>query len=481
MRDVTGKIVSPGLIDLHTHVYWGGTSLGVEAELLARTGGVTTFVDAGSAGPGNFHGFRKHVIEPSPVRILPYLNVAFPGIFAFSKTVMVGENADMRLIDAREAVRVAREHKDLVLGIKVRVGRSASGDSGVKPLDIALDVAEELGLPVMAHLDAPPPSRREVVDRLRPGDILTHCFRPFPNAPVRPDGKVRDEILAARARGVIFDIGHGGGSFGFGTTRGMLAAGFLPDVISSDVHVISIEGPAFDLLTTMSKFLCLGVDLANRDQARDRERRRRPQAARPRHPEGRQRRRGHGDRAGERQVRLCRFDRRAHDGRQAAALGRRGAGGPLVASGVTDEPDEPKEFELSRLPRPGGRRRLHGLRQQSGDRRLPEGAGGGRACRPAACRDAARDAAQGAGRCAPPRAQRQARGARIHRIRHLASGKEFWERTGNFFWPASLKTYWSGTGIALPPLSDATLPTRPIARPRGNLGAGCLLQGAASR
>jgi dihydroorotase len=262
VRDVAGKIVTPGLIDLHTHVYWGGTSLGVEAELLARTGGVTTFVDAGSAGPGNFHGFRRHVIEPSPVRILPYLNIAFPGIFAFSKTVMVGENVDMRLIDPREAVRVALEHKDLVLGIKVRVGKSASGASGVQPMDIALDVAEEVGLPIMAHLDAPPPSRHEVVSRLRPGDILTHCFRPFPNAPVRADGRVRDEILAARERGVIFDIGHGGGSFGFGTTTRMLAAGFLPDVISSDVHAISIEGPAFDLLTTMSKFLCLGVDLA---------------------------------------------------------------------------------------------------------------------------------------------------------------------------------------------------------------------------
>ncbi|NQW52423.1 MAG: amidohydrolase/deacetylase family metallohydrolase [Rhodospirillales bacterium] len=261
-RDVSGKIVSPGLIDLHTHVYWGGTSLGVEAELVARSGGVTTFIDAGSAGPGNFHGFRKHVIEPSPVRILPYLNVSYPGIFAFSKTVMVGESADMRLLDPREAVRVALEHKDLVLGIKVRVGKSASGDSGIMPLDIALDVAEETGLPMMAHLDAPPPSRHEVVSRLRPGDILTHCFRPFPNAPVQADGRVRDEILAARARGVIFDIGHGGGSFGFGTTRKMLAAGFLPDVISSDVHVISIEGPAFDLLTTMSKFLCLGLDLS---------------------------------------------------------------------------------------------------------------------------------------------------------------------------------------------------------------------------
>ena len=261
IRPVAGRIVVPGLIDLHTQVYWGGTSLGVEAELLARTGGVTTSIDAGSAGPGNFHGFRRHVFEPSPVRILPFLNVAFPGIFAFSKTVMVGECQDMRLIDPREAVRVGLEHKDLILGIKVRVGKSASGDSGDMPLHIALDVAEELGLPLMAHLDAPPPARHEVVPFLRKGDILTHCFRPFPNAPVAPDGKVRDEILKARERGVIFDIGHGGGSFGFGTTRKMLAAGFLPDVISSDVHVISIEGPAFDLLTTMSKFLCLGVDL----------------------------------------------------------------------------------------------------------------------------------------------------------------------------------------------------------------------------
>ena len=260
-RNVAGKIVTPGLIDLHTHVYWGGTSLGVDAELLARTGGVTTSIDAGSAGPGNFHGFRKHVIEPSPVRILPFLNVAFPGIFAFSKTVMVGECQDMRLVDARDAVRVALEHKDLVLGIKVRVGKSASGDSGDMPFHIALDVAEECGLPLMAHLDAAPPARHEVVPFLRKGDILTHCFRPFPNAPIAPSGKVRDEILKARARGVIFDIGHGGGSFGFGTTKKMLAAGFLPDVISSDVHVISIEGPAFDLLTTMSKFLCLGVDL----------------------------------------------------------------------------------------------------------------------------------------------------------------------------------------------------------------------------
>jgi len=262
-RDVNGKIVSPGLIDLHTHVYWGGTSLGVDAALVAQRSGTTTFVDAGSAGPGNFLGFRRHVIEPSPLRILPFLNVSFPGIFAFSATVMVGEAADLRLIDPRECVRVVNAHRDLIVGVKVRVGRGAGGASGIAPLDIALEVAEETGLPVMAHLDHPPPSRLEVVSRMRRGDILTHCFRPFPNAPVRGDGRIREEVIAARERGVVFDIGHGGGSFGFRTAEAMLAAGFLPDVISSDVHQLSINGPAFDQITTMSKLLSLGMPLAD--------------------------------------------------------------------------------------------------------------------------------------------------------------------------------------------------------------------------
>jgi dihydroorotase len=126
---------------------------------------------------------------------------------------------------------------------------------------MAIEVAEEVGLPVMAHLDHPPPSRLEVVSRLRKGDILTHCFRPFPNAPAAPDGKVREEVAAARERGVVFDIGHGGGSFGFRTAEAMLAAGFLPDVISSDVHALSINGPAYDQITTMSKLLSLGMPL----------------------------------------------------------------------------------------------------------------------------------------------------------------------------------------------------------------------------
>ncbi|HWA78901.1 MAG TPA: amidohydrolase/deacetylase family metallohydrolase, partial [Acetobacteraceae bacterium] len=241
--------------------YWGGTSLGVDAEEMAIRSGTTTFVDAGSAGAGNMAGFVKHVIEPAAPRILAFINVSFPGIFGFSREVMVGENENLRLLSAREAVRVGREFADFVVGVKARVGFNAGGASGIAPLDIAIEIADELDLPVMAHIDFPPPSRDEVLGRLRPGDILTHCFRPWPNAPVAPDQSVQEDVLAARRRGVIFDIGHGQGSFGFATAMAMLKHGFLPDVISSDVHVLSIDGPAFNLLETMSKFLLLGTPL----------------------------------------------------------------------------------------------------------------------------------------------------------------------------------------------------------------------------
>jgi dihydroorotase len=222
---------------------------------------VTTAVDTGSAGPGNFMGFRKHVIERSEARILAYLHVSHAGIFAFSDRVMVGESEEIRLMNPIDAVAVADANRDVIVGIKVRVGKHASGTSGTAPLDIALQVAEEVGMPLMAHIDHPPPSYEEVVERLRPGDILTHAFRPFPNAPVTPKGRVKQVVLAARERGVLFDIGHGKGSFAFRTARTMLANGFMPDTISSDVHTLCINGPAFDQVTTLSKFLCLGVPL----------------------------------------------------------------------------------------------------------------------------------------------------------------------------------------------------------------------------
>jgi dihydroorotase len=261
VRDVAGRIVTPGLIDLHTHVYWGGTSLGIDAEMFARKSAVTTCVDTGSAGPGNFLGFRKHVIEPSAIRILPYLHVSFAGIYGFSSKVMVGEGHDIRLLAARDCLEVVEANRDLIVGIKVRLGRTASGAAGIVPLDVAEQVADQTGLPMMVHIDEPPPSYEAVVARLRPGDVLTHCFRPFPNSPVDGKGRVKPALLEARQRGVLFDIGHGMGSFSWRTARAMIDNGFLPDTISSDVHALCIDGPAYDQVTTLSKFLALGMSL----------------------------------------------------------------------------------------------------------------------------------------------------------------------------------------------------------------------------
>jgi len=261
VRDVAGLIVTPGLIDLHTHVYWGGTSLGVDPDAYGRQSAVTTCVDTGSAGAGNFPGFKAHVIDRAQVRVLVYLHVSFAGIYAFSPTIMVGESHDMRLMAVREALAVAEANRDSIIGIKVRVGRHASGPSGIAPLDVALDLADRAGLHLMCHIDEPPPTYAEVVDKLRPGDVLTHCFRPFPNAPIMADGALRDAVVAARARGVLFDIGHGMGSFSWDTARRAVAAGFWPDTISSDVHAMCIEGPAWDLLRTMTKLMALGMPL----------------------------------------------------------------------------------------------------------------------------------------------------------------------------------------------------------------------------
>ncbi|MEQ8451095.1 MAG: amidohydrolase/deacetylase family metallohydrolase [Nitratireductor sp.] len=259
--EADGCLVTPGLIDLHSHVYWGGTSLGVNADRLAAPSGTTTYVDAGSAGAGNFLGFRSHVMDRAKVRIVAYLNISFAGIFGFSNRLMVGECADLRLCDPREAVACAREHDDVIVGMKVRTGRIAGGTSGIAPLELAMETADRVGLPVMAHIDEPPPGRLDVLERLRRGDVLTHCFRPFPNAPVNGAGEIKADMRLARERGVIFDIGHGMGSFDFEVARTMLAGGMLPDVISSDVHLLCVDGPAFDLLVCMSKLMALGMPL----------------------------------------------------------------------------------------------------------------------------------------------------------------------------------------------------------------------------
>lgn len=260
--EARGKLVVPGLVDLHTHVYWGATGLGVDAHALCRRSGTTTFVDAGSAGAGSFPGFRRFIAEPARVNVLAFLNISYAGIFGYGPPdLWVGECWDLRLLDREQCRQTIERNRDIIVGIKVRIGAEAAGDNGLRPLQIAREVADRLDVPIMTHLDMPPPDVTDVLALLRPGDIWTHCFRGSPNSALSGSGGPEAEVLAAKRRGVLFDVGHGFGSFSFAVAKRMIADGIYPDSISSDVHSFSVDGPARDVLHVASKFLCLGMPL----------------------------------------------------------------------------------------------------------------------------------------------------------------------------------------------------------------------------
>ena len=261
VEDVSGAIVAPGLIDIHTHVYHKATSLSVDPGFIARRSACTTLVDAGSAGAGNYDGFRDYVMIHSPYRIFAFLNISFPGIFGFDKGVSIGEATLRSMLPVDKCVAKVEANRDRIIGVKVRIGGPVTGELGLGALEMALEAANALNLPLMTHIGTAPPSYADVVDMLRPGDILTHCYRPDPNSAIGPDGKVIDAVLKARQRGVLFDIAHGMGAFGYDSAEAALKDGFKPDVISSDVHVIAVEGPGYDLLHTMSKLLNCGLSL----------------------------------------------------------------------------------------------------------------------------------------------------------------------------------------------------------------------------
>ena len=167
-------------------------------------------------------------------------------------------------MDPIDAVEVANANRDVIVGIKVRVGRMRLGQLRRRAArHRAARWPTRPGMPLMAHIDHPPPSYEEVVERLRPGDVLTHASGRSPTRRPRTRARSRRRCWRRAKRGVRFDIGHGKGSFAFKTARAMLANGFLPDTISSDVHALCINGPAFDQVTTMSKFLCMGMPLTD--------------------------------------------------------------------------------------------------------------------------------------------------------------------------------------------------------------------------
>jgi dihydroorotase len=254
--DARGQIVTPGLVDLHTHVYWGVTYWGIEADPVAARSGVTTWIDVGSAGAYSFPGLRRYVIEPSRTRIFALLNLSAIGLIA-----RTWEFANLDYCDVDLAATIVDANRDVILGIKARIDRHTTRGTGIRPLQLARALADRVDLPLMVHIGYGPPAIGEIAVLLRPGDILTHCCTGGDHRIVTSDGLIRSDMKALHDQGLVLDIGHGTGSFSYEVAEALLGQGIVPDVISSDIHQLSVQGPMFDLPTTLSKFLNLGMSL----------------------------------------------------------------------------------------------------------------------------------------------------------------------------------------------------------------------------
>jgi len=260
VADVSGLYVTPGLIDNHVHLFattgmrdaWAGDNSVLPDEFSFRSG-VTTMVDVGSSGWRNFEDFRNRVIDRARTRVFAMLNIV--GLGMMSDPI----EQNVHDMDAKTTADMATKHRDVVVGIK---SAHYQGPEWIS-VDRALEAGTLAKIPIMVdfgYFRVERPYYKLVTERLRPGDISTHMFRgPVPY--VGEDGKLLDYLKQARARGVLFDVGHGGGSFVFRNAAAAIQQGFYPDTISTDLHTGSMNGAMMDMLTTMSKILVLGVPL----------------------------------------------------------------------------------------------------------------------------------------------------------------------------------------------------------------------------
>ena len=258
--DASGKIVTPGLIDLHTHVFPYVGPYGIEPDPYFVSRGVTTVIDAGTSGAFTFPAFRRYTIERAATRIRALLHVVSIGIVAGS-TPNMGELEDLRYCDPKLAAKVASENRDLIVGFKIRFSKQYTGPNDLEGMKRARAAADEAELPLMIHIGGSYTPLPELLALMNKGDVVTHSFNSHPNGLLDASGKLVPEILEARRRGVLIDVGHGAGSFSFDVMEKCLAEHFLPDTISSDLYSANINGPVYDLPTTLSKFLMLGLDL----------------------------------------------------------------------------------------------------------------------------------------------------------------------------------------------------------------------------
>jgi dihydroorotase len=254
--DCTGRLVLPGLVEGHTHIFQYVSKVGanpVEAHLRR---GVVAAADAGTAGASTFDAFRKLVVEPSGMRILSFLNVSVLGLIDFR----FGELLNPDTLVPEDALAVAAQHPEIVRGFKIRLSEDVVGEHWRELLAQSLAIGEQAGLPVMVHIGETSEPLPELLPLLRPGDIVAHCYTGKPHN-ILADGAVLPAVLEARERGVLFDSAHGKSNLSFDVAKVAIAEGFLPDIASSDTSARNWRGPVFDLLTSLSKLVALGAPL----------------------------------------------------------------------------------------------------------------------------------------------------------------------------------------------------------------------------
>src|SRR6201994_349732 len=265
--DASGKLVTPGLVDLHCHVYPYGSAIGIPADELVQFQGTTTVVSAGDAGVNNLAALRRYIVAQSRARIYAFLHIANNGLSAFPVAELY--NIDNAQVEA--CAMALAENPDFLIGVKVRMSENVIYKHGLEPLKRGIQACEMCGWPakMMVHIGGVETKElmSDILNLLRPGDILTHCYSGAPNnagvfTNIVQDGKLLPAALAAKQRGVIFDVGHGGSSFDFTMAEGALPGGCTPDTISSDIHVFSGNSPGMPYLpNVMSKFMAMGSSL----------------------------------------------------------------------------------------------------------------------------------------------------------------------------------------------------------------------------
>jgi dihydroorotase len=257
--DCSGAMITPGLIDAHSHIFADVSKVGAPVEDAHLRRGVVAVADAGTAGSSTFSAFRKYVVEATDMRVLSFLNVSALGLIDFR----FGELLNPATLVPDDAVEQAARNGDVIRGLKIRLSTDVVGQACLPLLEQAVATGDRCGLPLMVHIGETASSLEDILDRLRPGDIVAHCYTGKPRGILSSEGKVLGAVWSARERGVLFECAHGKTNFSYAVAESAIDQGFLPDVVCSDTSYRNWNGPVFDLVTTMSKLVSLGMDLGD--------------------------------------------------------------------------------------------------------------------------------------------------------------------------------------------------------------------------